>query len=219
MLKAVFTLFAAALLTACATSTNLLNEGEIASMRIERVEVKFKEDASISWYKVEQEFVEREMAKRTAKGGALRAKAKSVPDAHDKAPDAMSIEAQTIAASPEAKAYVREALARLIKLRLEKDVVPEFKGARPVVLEIQVVGFVIPSAAQRLVLGGTPILAALRTLKDAKSGAELAKLDRGSAAAAGQGILGVAIEQALPDLEERLLDSFTRQTRDWLNKK
>lgn len=209
----------AMLLAACATSTNLLSEADIASLRIERIDVKFKADASISWYKIEQEFVEREMAKRTAKGGALRAKARSVADAHDNGPDAVSAEASAIASSPEAQAYVREALARLVRQRLEKEVLPEFKGTRPAVLEIEIIGFVIPSAAQRLVIGGQPVFGALRVLRDGKSGAELAKLDQASAAAAGQGILGVAIEQALPDLEERLMDQFVRQTRAWLLKR
>ena len=46
-------------------------------------------------------------------------------------------------------------------------------------------GFVIPHAVQRVVLGGVPILAAVTTLKDARPGAELAKLDQGAAAPAG----------------------------------
>lgn len=207
------------LLGACATSTNLLSENDIASLRIERVDVKFKSDASISWYKVEQEFVEREMAKRTAKGGSLRAKVKSVPDAHGNSSDPVSAEASEIAASPEAKTYVREALARFVKQRMEKSVLPEFRGTRPAVLELEVMGFVIPSPAQRVVIGGQPLIGALRVLKDAKTGVELARLDQASAAAAGQGVLGVAIDQALPDLEERLMAVFVQQTLKWLRKK
>ena len=77
----------------------------------------------------------------------------------------------------------------------------------------------IPSAAQRIVIGGTPILGALRVLKDAKTGAVLAKLDQATATNAGNGLLGVAIEQALPEIEDRLLAQFVTQTRSWLSKK
>ena len=42
---------------------------------------------------------------------------------------------------------------------------------------------------------------------------------QGSAAGAGQGIFGVAFEQAMPDLEDRLLAVFVTQTKNWLLKR
>lgn len=209
---------ASALVAGCATSTNLLNEQEIAGLRIEKIEVLFKPDAQIWWGKPEKEFVERELARRASQPGQKK-RAPSVVDVSDSGGNAISAEYNAIAESAEAKAYIRAELTRLVKERLEREVVPEFKGSRPVVLEITVVGFVIPSAAQRLVLGGNPVFTALRVLKDAKTGAELGKLDQATAAGAGQGIVGVAIEQALPDLEERLLGVFVDQTKRWLLKK
>ncbi len=211
--------FVALLLAACSTSTNLLNEGEIAGLRIERVDVSYKPDAVIWWGKPEREYVEQELARRAAKPGAPKKRAPSVTDASDTGQNAVSAEYNQIADSPEAKAYIRDSLVKLVKQRIDKEIVPEFKGSRPVVLEITIVGFLIPSAAQRVVLGGTPTFGALRVLKDARSGAELARLDQMSAAGAGQGILGVAIEQAMPDLEDRLLAVFVTQTKNWLLKR
>lgn len=219
MIKAFLCAIAALCLTACATSTNLLNETEIAGLRIERVDVTFSPDAIIWWGKPEREFVEQELARRAAKQGALKKRAPSVTDASDTGQNAISAEYQQIADSPEAKAYIRDSLARLVKQRIDKEITPELKGNRPVVLDITIHGFMIPSAAQRLTLGGNPTFAAVRVLKDAKTGAELGKLDQMSAAAAGQGILGVAIEQALPELEDRLMAGFIKQTRSWLLKR
>ncbi len=217
--KALLFGFVALLLAACSTSTNLLNEGEIAGLRIERVDIVYRPDAVIWWGKPEREYVEQELARRAAKPGAPKKRAPSVTDASDSGQNAVSAEYNQIAESPEAKAYARDTLTKLVKQRVDKEIVPEFKGTRPVVLEITVFSFVIPSAAQRLVLGGTPMFLALRVLKDAKTGAELGKLDQGSAAGAGQGILGVAIEQAMPDLEDRLLAVFVTQTKNWLLKR
>ena len=42
----------------------------------------------------------------------------------------------------------------------------------------KVAALIIPHAVQRVVLGGVPILAAVTTLKDARTGAELAKPGR-----------------------------------------
>jgi len=105
----------------------------------------------------------------------------------------------------------------MVKERLQKEVLPDFKGNRPVVLEVVVYGLHIPSAAQRVVLRGSPTFSALRTLKDAKTGAELAKLDQNAAGFAGNGLLGVAIDQVFPDLEDRVIGAWIGQTKIWLH--
>jgi hypothetical protein len=215
MLKALVSGLVALGLAACASSTNLLSEAEVKGMRIERIDVSYRPDAIIWWGKAEREFVERELSKKSGTPGKAK-RPPSVTDASNTGEDAISAEYNRIADSPEAKAHLRETLARLVKERLQKEVVPEFKGTRPAVLEVVVVGFHIPSAAQRVVLGGAPTFGALRILKDAKTGKELAKLDQNAAGFAGNGLLGVAIDQALPDLEDRVIAAWIAQTKTWL---
>lgn len=48
------------------------------------------------------------------------------------------------------------------------------------------------------------------------TGAELGKLDRMAGAMAGNGILGVAVDQAFSDLEDRVLEAYTQNVLDWL---
>ena len=113
---------------------------------------------------------------------------------------------------------MRKRVNGLIKETLNKNVLPKYKGTRPVRLEVTIVGFVIPSAVARAVIGGTPMLAAVTTLKDAGNGVELAKLDKVSAAYAGSGLVGVLIDQAGSDLEHRVIAGYTKDVLDWLGK-
>ena len=118
--------------------------------------------------------------------------------------------------SPEAKAFVRDRLSALIKRHLAANVLPKYQGTRPVRLEVTVNTFVIPSAVMRMVIGGTPQLDAVTVLKDAKTGAELARLERPAAAYAGNGWLGVALDQMGADLEVRVLRGYTGTVLRWL---
>src|SRR5262249_36629349 len=115
-----------------------------------------------------------------------------------------------------AKAYLRDKLAAMLKDRVVHFVSPKFKGARPVRIEIEVHSFVIPSPLQRIALGGTPALFAITYLKDAATGAELAKLDRGAAGMAFNGVIGVLVDQAGDDLEDRVLDNYVEHLLTWL---
>ena len=118
--------------------------------------------------------------------------------------------------TPAAQAYVRDKLTAMIKGRLQQAVLPKFKGSRAVRLEIEVHGFHIPSPLQRIALGGTPMLGTITVLRDAKTGKELGKLDRNNAAIAGNGILGVVVDQGFSDLEDRVLDKYMENILAWL---
>ena len=41
-------------------------------------------------------------------------------------------------------------------------------------------------------------------------------MDRGTAAGAGSGSVGVLVDQALPDLEDRLMVAYVEQVHSWL---
>lgn len=175
MLKAIIAGAAILCLSSCAASTNILNDKEIAGLKIERVDVTFVARPEIVWGKAEQEFVDGQLAK---KGPATKPKAPRMTDASESGSDPVSAEHQKIADSPEAKDYARTRLAQMVKQRMERDIVPEFKGTRLVRLEIEIQSFVIPSAAQRVVLGGTPLLLAKRALKDSKTPSQVCNSPR-----------------------------------------
>ncbi len=198
----------ALLLTACATAKLTLSPTDLASLRIERVTVEFHEPASIWWGNAEREYLAQVQGQPQAGVAKVRKASLSQDEADE--------EARRIMASPEAQAYLRTKLSGLIRQRMERDVLPKYQGSRPAELVIVVHGFTIPSAIQRAVLGGNPMLLAPATLKDSKTGAELGKLDRAAAGMAGQGILGVVVDQAFSDLEDRVLDTYTQYVLQWL---
>jgi hypothetical protein len=196
----------------CATIHNPLSLQDIAALRIVAVTVSFKPDVEISWVAAEQEFVDRANAER-ARDPKTRHKVKM----HDGVGDPAADEQRRLVASPEGKSFVQNKVAALIGDRLKRDIVPQLNGGREARLEVMVHGFVVPHAVQRAVLGGVPLLLAVTVLKDARTGAELAKLDQATAAGAGQGILGVIVDQG--SLEDRVLDVYISQVRNWLLKK
>jgi hypothetical protein len=195
----------------CATIHNPLSEREVAALRIVAVTVTFKPNAQVSWVEAEQEFVERAKAQ-----GARDPKARRKAPKHDGIGDPADDEHQRLITSPEGKAFLRNKVTSLITDRLKRDVVSKMNGSREARLELEVYGFVVPHVVQRATIGGTPILLVVTTLKDARTGAELAKLDQGTAAPSGQGLLGVIVDQG--SLEERLVDRYVSQVRSWLLK-
>jgi hypothetical protein len=195
----------------CATIHNPLSSQEVAALRIVAVNISFMPSAGISWTTAEAEFVDRAKAER-ARDPKVRLKARK----HDGIGDPDAEEYQRLVASPEGKSFVQNKIAALIGDRLKRDIISQLKGSREVRLEVMVHGFVIPHAIQRATLGGSPLLFAVTTLKDARTGAELAKLDQGAGAPAGQGILGAIIDQG--SLEDRVVDAYISNVRNWLLK-
>lgn len=195
-------------LTGCATASISMSKDELQSMRIERVEVVYAPDAMISWDKEETAYFQ------TVKAKAEKPKAWKQVMAEDV--EAAKNEYQRVLNTPEARAHLQAKLTEEVRRRLTDRVLPNFQGTRSVTLQVEVKGFSVPSAAQRVLLGGSPVFGAVTTIRDAKTGAELAKLDRAAAGYAGNGVLGVLADQALSDLEDRVLDAYNQQVLDWL---
>jgi len=194
-------------LAGCATSMNSLSNVELEQILIESVDVRYAPDAVIWWGSAEREYA----AKVTAEGKAPTKKGSNGLPKENSADDY-----REIMSTPEAQAYLRDKLAGLIKQRFSQDISPHFRGTRAMRVEVEVHSFTIPSPLQRVALGGTPMLFALTTLKDAATGKEVAKLDKGAAGMAFGGVLGVALDQALPDLEDRVLNSYSENVSEWL---
>lgn len=204
----------------CAVNQNSLSVQDIAALRIVDVGITFKPDAGISWTAAEQEFVNAENA-RIAQNPKLRHKIKGDvrPGEFGVPNDPVAEERRRQIASPEGKEFVRKKIAAFIDARLRKDVAPEFQGTRDVKLEVVVAAFIVPDAVQRAVIGGTPVLGAITTLRDAKTGVELAKLDQGASTYAGNGLAAIVDQAIAAPLEERLVDAYVDNVRRWLQKK
>lgn len=182
------------------------------SINIQQIDITYAPNVEIWWGNAEREY-----AAKVAPNSNTVKPAKSASDigAAQGAQDGDDYRA--IMDTPEAKKYQRDKLEAMIRDRLNTFVVPDYKGTRPVRLEVLVKNFVIPSPLQRLAIGATPpLLNAETVLRDAATGKELAKLDKVSTGTAFGGIIGVAVDQAGDDLEDRALDDYVKNVRAWL---
>ncbi len=206
-------LLAAGLAGCAEVPVSPLAKDAAAGLRLAQVEIKVADDATVLWGNAEHEYV---VAQRAAPA-ARKAKPIETGSLGDPA-NSDAAEATALANSAEGKAFVR---AKVVE-RLKGAVGEAFKGrleagTRAVKLEVVVTGFFVPSAIQRVVLGGAPGLTARVVLRDAVTGAELAARDNfGANAYAGNGIGGVLIDQALEDLDVRLARNFAVDYRRWL---
>jgi hypothetical protein len=207
----------AAVSSGCATSVNSLSKSEIATINIQSVDVRYVPNAHIWWGTAEREYAAKVGAPQHDKPQDKKGKktedkteGKDLPGERDG--DAY----RDLMSTPAAQAYVRDKLTGMIKAHLQHRVLPLFQGTRAVRLEIEVHSFHIPSPLQRIALGGAPTLMTVTVLKDAATGKELAKLDKGNAGMAFGGVLGVAVDQAMPDLEQRVLENYMDNILAWL---
>jgi hypothetical protein len=197
----------AAALSGCATSVNKLSKTEIATLNITSVDIRFAPNAEIWWGKAEREYAAQPGVQPPSSAPKETAALPGNRDGDDY---------REVMDTPEAKQYLRDKLAGMIRARVEQTVLPEFRGTRNVRLDIEVHNFHIPSPLQRIALGGGPMLGAVTTLKDATTGEELGKLDRMAASIAGNGVLGVLVDQAFSDLEDRVVEQYVSNVRNWL---
>jgi hypothetical protein len=181
-------------LTGCVTVENSLSADDIAKMKLTGVTVAWAPDATIQW------------------DDGIRAYAASKGIVEDMA---------TATNTPEGKAFVRNALASRIKAGVEKTMAGELNGTRPVRLELAVHNFMISGAVQRIVIGGGHGMNADARLVDARTGAVIiAHPKLGAAIAAGQGLIGTAVEAAMTNGGETTVDNviarYGANYRDWL---
>ncbi len=191
-----------------------LGADAIKSMRLTDVAVTVAPDAEISWGNAEHEYVTAHKASNPKPSKQPVVETGSI---HDPV-GADTSEANAIAATPEGKAFVRAKAASRVKDALDTGLKPALQsGTRPVKLEITVHAFSVPSAVQRVLVGGHPLLKASAVLKDATTGEVLVSRPNSVAVAmSGNGWAGVLVDQALSDLDVRLAESYAEQYRRWL---
>lgn len=198
-------------LAGCATSTISLSVNEIRAINIARIEIEYAEDMGFSWEKEELAYVEQVKSSRAPASEPKPWQQVSIDDKKG-----TTSEYDEIVKSPEGQQHLRNVLEQKLREKITAKLVPEFQGTRPVILSLEIKAFIIPGPVQRAVLGGAPVLVAVTTLKDADTNKELAKLDRASAGQAGNGLIGVLVDQGFDDLEDRVLDAYIENLRQWL---
>src|SRR5438105_3716915 len=156
-------------LTACVTTENTLSQDDIANMRLAGVTVGFAPDAFVQW----------------EDGFRAYATAKSIPD------DQIAAATNT----PECKEYVKNLLAPKLKAGIERASAGELHGSRPVRLDVTMRRLDMPSAVQRILIGGDRGMVGDAKLLDARAGAIIiATPGVYSIMHTGQGIAGTLIQ-------------------------
>jgi hypothetical protein len=177
--------------SACATIPQSLPPQQVRSFKLTAVQVTFAPDASIQW----------------ADGLQAWAKSKSIPD-HEIA---------TAGDSDEARAYGRTLLASKIREGTTAVWSAALSGTHPARINVVVKSFVVASAAQRVLIGGSHVMSADVTLVDSGGRELLARPNFVVVNAAGQGVVGTLVDAAiLREPTVRLIDDFANRYRDWL---
>jgi hypothetical protein len=179
----------------CVTASNTLSLEQVTSLRVTSVNVGFARDARIMW----------------GDGERAYAATKGLP-AH---------ESDKVANTPEAQAYMRSAISGKVKAAMERHLgtlSARLNGTKAVRAEVAIVEVSVASAAQRILVGGAHTMTADVTLVDAKTGAVVvAYAGQKITSAAGQGIGGALLDQALlPEPVDRLAEAYAFQYADWL---
>ena len=193
MLGRVFVLaWTAAVLAGCVTATNSLSVDDVKSFRFAGANVRFAPDASIWWGDGERAF----------------AASKGQP----------ATESENLAKTPEGQAYLRNTIATKVKSAMERNLAGSLAGARLVRVEVTVKNVTIPSAIQRILIGGHHQMTADVTLIDAKTGAVLVPYaGQSSLAMAGQGVGGALLDAALlAQPIDRVVNNYADQYGSWL---
>jgi hypothetical protein len=205
-----------AMLFACATiPPSPLTADAARTLRLDNINVKVAPEAVISWANAENEYVN---AHRTG-GGQLPPKkiteTGAIPGNPNAADEAVYNE---LVGSEDGKAYVRDKISERVRTAIAQQVKPRMlAGNRPVNLDVTIHSFTVPSAVQRAVIGGVPVMSATAVLRDASTGEVIAeRKELIVAAAAGNGWLGALADQFFTDLDVRLANSYAEEYRNWL---
>jgi hypothetical protein len=180
----------------CVTVENSLSQIDIADMKLTGVTVNVDPGALIIW----------------EDGLRAYAAAKGVPDD----------QIMGIARTPEAKAYVQNALAARVKAGVERVMAGSLIGRRPVRLDVTVRHFEIAGPLMSILVGGGRGMTADATLVDARTGAVIITSPKESVALpAGSGLLGTAVQAAIDSssdqsVTDKVIGTFGQDYRRWL---
>jgi hypothetical protein len=186
---------AAVAVVGCATVSNTLSVDDVKGFKLASVDVSFAPDAHIWWGDAERAYASTQGVNIT--------------------------QSESLANTPEAKAFVRARAAEKVRAAMQKHLGGELTGGRPVRVQVKVKTLQIASMVQRVVIGGGHSFSADVTVVDTKTGASLASYSAiPTGAIAGTGVLGVAVDaMVLDDPANRVIDNFAMQYANWLLKR
>jgi hypothetical protein len=165
-------------LAGCVTTENTLSKDDVSKMRLAGVTVGFAADAFVEW----------------EDGVRAYAAAKSIPE------DQIAAASRT----PECKEYVRGLLAPKLKAGIERALAGELNGSRPVRLEVTIQRLDMPSAVERILIGGDRGMVGAARLVDAQTGAAIIATPRVSTIMhTGQGVAGTLMQAVVDSNSER----------------
>ena len=192
-------------LTGCITAANTLSVEQLASFRLEAVDVTVAPNARIWWDDPEVASAQ----SRNPQGAPATAQA-----ARAGAPSAA-------AGLAEGQAPGRQAVAELLRKAMVTAVGPELNGARPVRLAVRIHEVQISSAIQRIIIGGDHRIMADVDLVDARSGVPLLSLPAHTVLVkGGGGLVGVALDNIIRAEPIQLVTAaYAREYRNWLLRK
>jgi hypothetical protein len=183
-------------LAGCVTVENSLSEADVADMKLTAVSVNVDPNALIIW----------------EDGARAYAAVKGVPDD----------QIMGFARTPEARTYVRNALAARVKTGVERVMAGTLIGRRPVRLEVTVRRFEIAGPLMSILIGGDRGMTADATLVDARTGAVIITSPKESIALpAGSGLIGTAVQAAVDNasdqsVTDKVIGTFGQDYRRWL---
>jgi hypothetical protein len=189
-----FALGGAIALAGCVTVENSLSQNDVAGMKLTAVTVNYAPDALVRW------------------GEGVEAYAASKGIAEN----------QVATNTPEVQAYVRNMLGQRIKADVERAMMGQLAGSRPVRLEVVVHNFLISGVLQNIIVGSDRRMRADANLVDARTGAVIiAHPGISVSLPAAGGLVGVAVQAAIDNAAERsvtdkIVDAYALEYRQWL---
>ena len=185
----------ASAVSGCVTAQNTLTKTDIATFKLADIRVSVAPDAKITWYEPLQAY----------------AAAKKIPD--EQYAEAIKTE--------EAKAHLNGLITGKVKGAMEKQMAGALNGSRPVRIEVVVTQFIVPTVAQRVIIGGSNMMTADVNLVDAKSGAVILAHPKFTwTVQTGQGISGVIaqaiVDSAIQPSTDSLIEQHAMFYKIWL---
>jgi hypothetical protein len=185
----------ASVVSGCVTTQNTLTKTDVATLKLADIRVSVAPDAKITWYEPLQAY----------------AAMKKIPD--EQYADFIKTD--------DAKAHLNGLITGKVKGAMEKQMAGALNGSRPVRIEVAVTQFMVPTAAQRVIIGGSNVMTADVNLVDAKTGAVILAHPKFTwAIQGGQGIGGVIaqaiVDSAIQPATDSLIEQHALFYRIWL---
>jgi hypothetical protein len=146
-----------------------LSAAQVASLRLERVNVTVAPEANINWSRGEMEF---------AKSKGVVAPVLTAAD-HDSQATAPAIgeyqeRYRALASTPEAKSFIRSRAAELVREGVAQSLAGQFTGQQPMRVEIVLRGVHVQNPLLRVLVDNNDVLMADAAVVDAATGRTLA---------------------------------------------